>query len=125
MVIGLVAGAVVLLLAAAVTLRRRQSAVGILCRLALAVTVVLAVLLAPGTASDAGWFAAVLLGVPVVLALAPVLARGARPVTTAGAVVMLGWGLLLGLGLGLWFVLPALLLGVAAAAGTGRTAARA
>ena len=122
MVIGLVTGGVVVLLAAAVALRRRQSAAAVLRRLALAVTVVLAAALAPSTVSDAGWFAAVLLGVPVALALAPVLARG---VTTASAVLMLGWGLLLGLGVGLWFVLPAVLLGAAAAAGTGRTAAHA
>lgn len=133
MVLSLVAGCVVLLVALAAAARRRdraQAPATVLRWVALALTAVLCAVLAPDAVSDAGWFTAVLFGVPAALAVVPVLAevlgRGVAPATTVSAVLMLGWGLLLGLGLGVYFVLPAILLGVAAvvSAGTGRAAAR-
>ncbi len=128
MVATLMAIGVAVLVGLAVIVRQRGDAraarsATVLRWLTLALTVVLAAVLAPDAVSDASWFAAVLLGVPVVLAVLPVLVdvtgRRAGPVTAVCAALMLGWGLLLGLGPGLYFVLPGLLLGVAAAASTG------
>ena len=70
------------------------------------------------TWSDAGAFALLLLGVPVVLAAAslgiPERARWRRVSIWLFAVLLLGWALLLGLGVGLVFVPSALLLLAAA-----------
>ncbi|MCZ2828056.1 hypothetical protein O2W14_04310 [Modestobacter sp. VKM Ac-2986] len=66
-----------------------------------------------------GWWSAVLFGVPLTCAAGALVAeRGIRgrlaPVVVGAlAVVSLGWSLLTGLGIGLGFLLPALLLVVA------------
>jgi hypothetical protein len=96
---------------------------------ALAAAAVAAVVLAPAAARDSGWFAAVLLGVPVALAAIPVgwdLVTGHSPaaVDWPAAILAMGWAVLLALGVGLAFV-PAALLQLAAAAmatAPGRTA---
>lgn len=81
--------------------------------------VVAAVAVWPTTWPDSGAFALLLLGVPVVLAAAPLgmpeQARWRRAGVWLVALLQLGWALLLGLGVGLLFV-PAALLLVAAAA---------
>jgi len=70
------------------------------------------------TWSDSGAFALLLLGVPVVLAAAslgiPEQARWRRVGVWLFALLLLGWALLLGLGVGLVFVPAALLLLAAA-----------
>ncbi|MFF0154083.1 hypothetical protein [Micromonospora sp. NPDC005203] len=119
-------GVVALFIAAAafVSLRGRapaSGAAGLLLRLlALAATAWIVIALAPFTIDDSGAAAGYLLGVPVVAAVCPLIAdlahRAVATTTTVGALVMLVWALLLGLGIGLWFVLPALLLGAAAIA---------
>jgi hypothetical protein len=79
-----------------------------------------AAVLAPAAARDSRWFAAVLLGVPVVLAAFSVwwdLVSG-RPqaaIDWPAAILAMGWAVLLSLGIGLAFV-PAALLQLAAAA---------
>ena len=77
-------------------------------------TTAVSVALAPYTVADSGVAASYLLGVPVIAAALPVLAdrRGvARTAADAvGALVMSGWGLLLGLGIGVAFLPGALLL---------------
>jgi hypothetical protein len=88
--------------------------------LAFAATVAMVVALSPFTIADSGTAAIYLLGVPVVAAVGPLVADRARRAvgitTTVAALVMLTWGLILGLGIGLWFVVPALLLAMAAVA---------
>lgn len=88
--------------------------------LAFAATAGIAVALLPFTVADSGAAASYLLGVPVVAAVSALiadLAHRAVGITTAlAALVMLAWGLILGLGIGLWFILPALILGIAAVA---------
>jgi len=79
----------------------------------LAIVVLTVGLLAPYTVGDSGSAAIYLLGVPVVAALLPVLARG-RAVDLLAGVVIGAWGLLLGLGIGVAF-LPAALLYLAGA----------
>ncbi|SCL19717.1 hypothetical protein [Micromonospora inyonensis] len=98
--------------------RAAPRAVGRVLRLlAFAATIGIAAALLPFTVSDSGASASYLLGVPVVAAACPLVAdlvgHAVAVTTTAGALVMLAWGLLLGLGIGLWFLLPALLLGAA------------
>ena len=70
------------------------------------------------TWSDSGAFALLLLGVPVVLAAAPLgipeQARWRRVGVWLVALLLLGWALLLGLGVGLVFVPAAMLLLAAA-----------
>jgi hypothetical protein len=89
---------------------------------ALGAAVVAAAVFAYAAARDSGWFAAVLLGVPVVLAALPVgwdLVTG-RPhaaIDLTAAILAMGWAVLLALGIGLAFV-PAALLQLAAAATT-------
>ncbi|MET7671667.1 hypothetical protein [Micromonospora luteifusca] len=122
-------GLVALFIAAAafVSLRGRGAtpgSVGLLLRLlAIAVTAGIVVALLPFTIDDSGAAASYLLGVPVVAAVCPLIAdlthRAVGITTTVAALVMLVWALILGLGIGLWFVLPALLLGMAAIATTG------
>jgi hypothetical protein len=87
---------------------------------ALAAAAVAAVALAPAVARDSGWFATVLLGVPVVLAAIPVgldwlTGRVWGGVEWLAAILAMGWAVLLALGIGLAFV-PAALLQLAAAA---------
>jgi hypothetical protein len=69
-----------------------------------AIVVLTAGLLAPFTVQDSGSAATYLLGVPVVAALLPVLAQwlgvAARVADLFAGVVIGGWGLLLGLGIG-------------------------
>ncbi|XTZ14673.1 hypothetical protein ACQSSU_24850 [Micromonospora echinospora] len=102
--------------------RAAPDAVGRLLRLlAFAATTGTAVALSPFTVADSGAAAGYLLGVPVGVAVLPLVAdlagRAVGITTTVGALVMLFWALLLGLGIGGWFLLPALLLGAAAVAG--------
>ena len=80
--------------------------------------------LAPAAARDSGLFAAVLLGVPVVLAAVPmgwdlVTGRPQAAIDWLAAVLAMGWAVLLALGIGLAFV-PAALLQLAAAATGGQ-----
>lgn len=79
-----------------------------------------AVPLLPDTASDGGAAVGYLLGVPVVAAGLPLVAdltrRAVRATTALGALVMLSWGLLLGFEDGIYLMIPALVLGVAAIA---------
>ncbi|WP_406065928.1 hypothetical protein [Micromonospora sp. NBC_00860] len=88
---------------------------------ALAITVLVAAVLTPFTVDDSGAAAGYLLGVPVVAAILPVLAQRVGRLTLVAdlvaALVITGWGLLLGLGIGGAF-LPAVILLVASAAGT-------
>lgn len=122
----IVGGVLALFIAVAgfVYLSRRRAthdAVGRVLRLlAFAATVGIVVALFPFTVEDSGAAASYLLGVPVVAALCALIADVARRAvgitTTVGALVMLIWGLILGLGIGFWFIPPALLLGMAAVA---------
>ncbi|RZU76803.1 hypothetical protein [Micromonospora sp. IBHARD004] len=98
---------------------RRPAAAKRLVRLAgLVITVLVAAVLTPWTVQDSGPAASYLLGVPVLAATAPVLAR--RSDRLAGiadivaAVVICGWGVLLALGIGVAF-LPVVPLYVASA----------
>jgi len=108
--------------AAFVNLRRNRAtpdAAGRMLRLlAFAATVSMVVALSPFTIADSGAAAIYLLGVPLVAAVGALVAdlvrRAVGITTTAAALVMLTWGLILGLGIGPWFVLPALLLAMAA-----------
>ena len=87
-----------------------------------ATTVVAAVVAWSAWRADTGVFTLALVGVPMaaaLLVLGSTLAR--RPsgvVTWAAAVVLLGWGLLTGLGAGILFLGPAVLMVAAAAAST-------
>jgi hypothetical protein len=87
---------------------------------ALGAAVVTAAALAPLVVADSGSFAAVLLGVPVVLAALPLgwdlfTGRPHGAIDWPAAVLAMGWAVLLALGIGLAFV-PAALLQLAAAA---------
>lgn len=85
---------------------------------ALGLAVVVAGWLIADVWSDTGVFALVLLGLPVLVCLVAVLASGsryARAVTWGAAAVVLGWSLVLGLGVGLFFLPVAFLLAAAAA----------
>jgi predicted secreted protein len=88
--------------------------------LAFAVTVGIVVALLPFTVDDSGAAASYLLGVPLVAAASALVAdfanRAVGITTVVAALVMLVWGLILGLGIGLWFIIPALILGIAAVA---------
>jgi hypothetical protein len=86
---------------------------------ALGAALVAAAALAPAAARDSGRFAAVLLGVPVVLAALPVgwdlvTGRPQAAIDWPAAILAMGWAVLLALGIGLAFV-PAALLQLAAA----------
>ncbi len=80
----------------------------------LALTVAVAGALTPYTVADSGAASLYLLGVPVAAAAVPVLAglagAGGRAADAGGAVVLTGWALLLGLGIGAAFLPGALLL---------------
>jgi hypothetical protein len=88
--------------------------------LAFAVTVGIVAALLPFTVEDSGAAAGYLLGVPVAAAVGALVADFAQiavgTATVVAALVMLAWALILGLGIGLWFTLPALILGTAAIA---------
>jgi hypothetical protein len=96
---------------------------------AFATAAVAAVMLAPAVVRDSGWFATVLLGVPVVLAALPVglnriTGRCWSGIDWLAAILAMAWAVLLALGIGVAF-LPAALLQFAAAAtatASGRTA---
>ncbi|MEU4532613.1 hypothetical protein AB0F49_30715 [Micromonospora ureilytica] len=111
----------VLLVGLVVLIRKPADTRSVLRWSALAITVLVAAALTPFTVDDSGAAATYLLGVPVVTALLPVLAqRIGRPALVAdlvAALVLTGWGLLLGLGIGGAF-LPAVILLIASAAGT-------
>ncbi len=91
---------------------------------ALAVALAVSVALTPAVTRDAGGFAIIALGLPVLLAAAPLVAqrspRGAAAVTWACGLLLLAWALLLGLGIGL-YLLPAAVLLLLAAASSPRT----
>ncbi|MDG4838628.1 hypothetical protein O7631_19120 [Micromonospora sp. WMMD967] len=114
--------AAVLLVGVAVLVRRPPDVRRVVRWSALAITVLVAAALTPYTVDDSGAAAAYLLGVPVVAALLPVLAQWAGRLTgvadVVAALVITGWGLLLGLGIGVAF-LPAVLLLIASAVGVG------
>ena len=85
--------------------------------LALVLAVLTAALSASAPWADSGGFAVVALGLPVLASLAAVLGSSSRlaaPLTWAAALVMLGWALLLGLGLGGVLLPPALVEALAA-----------
>ncbi|MBQ0989306.1 hypothetical protein KBX08_04275 [Micromonospora sp. H61] len=117
--VGAVVG--VLLVGLVVLVRKPTNTRSVLRWSALAITALVAGALAPFTVDDSGAAASYLLGVPVVAALLPVLAqragRLALVVDLVAALVLTGWGLLLGLGIGVAF-LPAVILLIASAAGT-------
>lgn len=85
-----------------------------------AATVGIAVALHPGLSAEGGGAAVDLLGVPLVAAAAVLVSdlagRAVAFVTTVVALAMAAWGLVLGLGLGFCFVVPALVFGIAALA---------
>jgi hypothetical protein len=127
MTVAAVVGAVLVLFIAAVAivyLSPRRATSGALGRslrlLALGVTLGIVVAVLPDILSDSGAAAGYLLGVPTVAALLPLAADLAGRVvgvtTVLAAMVMFAWGLLLGLGDGVYFVVPALVLGAAAVA---------
>ncbi|MBG6066243.1 hypothetical protein [Micromonospora ureilytica] len=111
----------VLLVGLVVLVRKPADTRSVLRWSALAITVLVAAALTPFTVDDSGAAATYLLGVPVVTALLPVLAqrigRLALVADLVAALVLTGWGLLLGLGIGGAF-LPAVILLIASAAGT-------
>ncbi|RAO16320.1 hypothetical protein [Micromonospora noduli] len=111
----------VLLVGLVVLVRKPTNTRSVLRWSALAITALVAAVLAPFTVDDSGTAASYLLGVPVVAALLPVLAqrigRLAVVADVVAALVLTGWGLLLGLGIGVAF-LPAVILLIASAAGT-------
>lgn len=122
----IVGGVLALFLAAAafIYLGRRGAAPGVVGRVsrvvAFAATAGITVALLPFTVDDSGVAAVYLLGVPVIAAASALIAdlthRAVGVTTVVAALVMLAWGLLLGLGIGLWFLVPALILGIAAVA---------
>jgi hypothetical protein len=99
--------------AAAVLIGRPANGRRIVRLAGLGIVVLTAALLAPFTVQDAGPAAIHLLGVPVVAALVPLLAQrigvAARAADLLACVVIGGWALLLGLGIGMAFVPAALL----------------
>ncbi|MGW5555839.1 hypothetical protein ACWER9_01260 [Micromonospora sp. NPDC003944] len=111
----------VLLVGLVILLRKPPDTRSVLRWSALAITVLVAAALIPFTVADSGAAAGYLLGVPVVAASLPVLAQRAGRLTLvadlAAALVLTGWGLLLGLGIGVAF-LPAVILLIASAVGT-------
>ncbi|WP_112625660.1 hypothetical protein [Micromonospora saelicesensis] len=111
----------VLLVGLVVLVRKPANTRSVLRWSALAITALVAAVLAPFTVDDSGSAASYLLGVPVVAALLPVLAQRIGRLTVVAdlvaALILTGWGLLLGLGIGVAF-LPAVLLLIASAAGT-------
>lgn len=130
-----IAGGLVALFVAAAAilhLRRRGAIPDVVGRtlrlLALAATAWIVIALLPFTVEDSGAAAGYLLGVPVAAVVCALLAdlahRAVGIVTTVAALVVLVWALLLGLGIGLWFVIPAVLLGMAAVATTAARPAR-
>ncbi|MGC4837676.1 hypothetical protein ACLQ3D_24560 [Micromonospora vinacea] len=111
----------VLLVGLVVLVRKPADARSVLRWSALAITALVAAVLTPFTVDDSGAAAGYLLGVPVVAAILPVLAQRVGRLTLVAdlvaALVITGWGLLLGLGIGGAF-LPAVILLIASAAGT-------
>ncbi|MET7376251.1 hypothetical protein [Micromonospora arida] len=112
----------VLLVGLVVLVRKPANTRSVLRWSALAITALVAAVLVPFTVDDSGAAASYLLGVPVVAALLPVLAQWVGRLTVVAdlmaALILTGWGLLLGLGIGVAF-LPAVILLIASAAGTG------
>ncbi|GLZ62490.1 hypothetical protein [Micromonospora sp. NBRC 107095] len=110
----------VLLVGLVVLLRRPADTRSVLRWAALAITVLVAAALTPFTVDDSGAAAGYLLGVPVVAAVLPAFAQRFGRLTVAAdlvaALVITGWGLLLGLGIGGAF-LPAVALLLASAVG--------
>jgi hypothetical protein len=119
----LVAGAV----AAGLVLRTRPPGrtAPVLRVVAAASTVLVAALVVGPAWRDSGAFTGLLVGVPLVCAVAALLAgravRGGAVMWTA-AVLMLSWSLLTALGVGVWFLGPSALMLAAAVATRGRRA---
>ncbi|MFC7546096.1 hypothetical protein [Plantactinospora sp. GCM10030261] len=92
---------------------------------ALAIMLLVVAALTPYTVDDSGTAAAYLLGVPLAAALLPVLAQRVGRLTgiadAVAAMVIVAWGLLLGLGIGGAF-LPVAMLLIGSAVGPGRHA---
>lgn len=91
--------------------------------LAFALTLGIAITLSVHSLSEPGGDLSALVAlsaVPLFIALLPLISdvaqRAVGTVTTVAAVVMLSWGLILGLGDGFYYVYPALVLGAAAVA---------
>ncbi|MEV1013348.1 MULTISPECIES: hypothetical protein [unclassified Micromonospora] len=118
--VGAVVG--VLVVGVGVVVRKPVDARRVLRWSALAITVLVAAALTPFTVDDSGSAASYLLGVPVVAAVLPVLAqrfgRLAGVVDLVAALVIGGWGLLLGLGIGAAFLPATVLLIASAVVGT-------
>ena len=112
----------VLLVGVVVLIRRPADTRSVLRWSALAITVLVAAVLTPLTVQDSGAAASYLLGVPVVATALPVLAQRIGRLSVVAdllaALVVTGWGLLLGLGIGGAF-LPAAILLIASAVATG------
>ena len=92
-------------------------------RIAACVFAVVVALIIVGPAwADSGAFALLLVGVPIFLAAGSLLVKGHGRRTAAvvwvAAVLMLGWALLTGLGSGLFFLGPAIVMVAAATAST-------
>ncbi|WP_433318494.1 hypothetical protein ACQP0U_12350 [Micromonospora sp. CA-269861] len=118
-IVGAIVG--VLLVGLVVLVRKPADTRSVLRWSALAITVLVAAALTPFTVDDSGAAASFLLGVPVVAVMLPVLAQRVGRLTLVAdlvaALVITGWGLLLGLGIGFAF-LPAAILLIASAVGT-------
>jgi hypothetical protein len=118
----------VLVTAAVLVAKRPSETRGILRWSSLALTVVVVLLVGPWTVSDSGASALFLLGVPVVAAVIPTVARlaGRESVVAdaIGGMVMAAWGVLLGLGIGAAFIPGALLLLIAAGTGVAARQSR-
>ncbi|MFI9005998.1 hypothetical protein ACIGNX_02035 [Actinosynnema sp. NPDC053489] len=114
--------ALLLLVAVLIRVRGRRAAPGVVGRVlrwsAIAATVGIAVAVFPAMSSDGGSAVAALVGVPPAAAaavgVADVTGRAVGFVTVVAALGLAAWGLLLGLGPGFCFALPAPVLGVAA-----------
>jgi hypothetical protein len=101
----------------ALRLRERRDAASVLRLLAVLLAVVAAAVVFPPTVRDSGAFAIWALGAPVLVTVAPLFAARYRHgvvVTWVAAILLLGWSVLLALGVGL-ALLPAALAETAAA----------
>lgn len=90
---------------------------------AVILTLVVAAVVAAPAWDDSGSFALVLVGIPVgcaaIVLMTSLVGRSAALAAWVAGGVMMLWGLLTGLGLGAYFLVPAVLMIAAAAASTG------
>jgi hypothetical protein len=107
-ILGLAALLAALAVGGLVAVRRPAAADRALRRAGLVLTALVAAVLTPSTVEDSGVAAAYLLGVPVAGAAIPLLAELRDSAVTladaVGAAVVTGWGLLLALGIGMFFL---------------------